>query len=125
MIRKYKNHKGFALVISLLLLLMMTVMGITMVARSNLNTNMSVEYDKSEHIFVAAEAGIEHARRYLENLSSLFHIFWNKGKENKSLRFIDESDLGKTISKIYWIKSMQIVYKSAFDILGIKLIKKM
>ena len=62
---------------------------------------------------------------YLENLSSLFHIFWNKGKENKSLRFIDESDLGKTISKIYWIKSMQIVYKSAFDILGIKLIKKM
>jgi len=70
MIRKYKNHKGFALVISLLLLLMMTVMGITMVARSNLNTNMSVEYDKSEHIFVAAEAGIEHARRYLENLSS-------------------------------------------------------
>ena len=62
---------------------------------------------------------------YLENLSSLFHIFWNKGKENKSLRFIDEGDLGKTISKIYWIKSMQIVYKSAFDILGIKLIKKM
>ena len=70
MINKHKTQKGFALVVSLLLLLMMTVMGITMIARSNLNTNMSVEYDKSEHIFVAAEAGIEHARRYLENLSA-------------------------------------------------------
>ena len=69
MIRMNKSQRGFALVISLLLL-MMTVMGITMIARSNLNTNMSVEYDKSEHIFIAAEAGIEHARRYLENMSS-------------------------------------------------------
>ena len=70
MIHMNKTQRGFALVISLLLLLMMTVMGITMIARSNLNTNMSVEYDKSEHIFIAAEAGIEHARRYLENMSS-------------------------------------------------------
>ena len=66
MIKEHKTKKGFALVISLLLLLMMTMMGITMISRSNLNTNMSVEYDRSEHIFIAAEAGIEHARRYLE-----------------------------------------------------------
>jgi hypothetical protein len=64
-----KTQKGFALVVSLLLLLMMTVMGVAMMARSNLNTNMSVEYDRSEHVFMAAEAGIEHARRYLENES--------------------------------------------------------
>ena len=70
MIKEHKTKKGFALVISLLLLLMMTMMGITMISRSNLNTNMSVEYDRSEHIFIAAEAGIEHARRYLENLSA-------------------------------------------------------
>ena len=70
MIRVQKTQKGFALVTSLLLLLLMTVMGIAMTARSNLNTNMSVEYSRSEHVFFAAEAGIEHARRYLENESS-------------------------------------------------------
>ena len=48
----------------------MTMMGIGMTARSNLNTNMSVDYDRSEHIFFAAEAGIEHARRHLEHGSS-------------------------------------------------------
>ena len=70
MIRVQKTQKGFALVTSLLLLLLMTGMGIAMTARSNLNTNMSVEYSRSEHVFFAAEAGIEHARRYLENESS-------------------------------------------------------
>ena len=70
MIRVQKTQKGFALVTSLLLLLLMTVMGIAMIARSNLNTNMSIEYSRSEHVFFAAEAGIEHARRYLENSSS-------------------------------------------------------
>ena len=69
MMKINKTQKGFALVVSLLLLLMMTVMGVAMMARSNLNTNMSVEYDRSEHVFMAAEAGIEHARRYLENES--------------------------------------------------------
>ena len=85
MINFRSRQKGFALVISLLLLLMMTVMGITMVARSNLNTNMSVEYDKSEHIFIAAEAGIEHARRYLESMSAKNQYPGNiKGPLNKT-----------------------------------------
>ena len=60
------SQKGFALVTALLVLLMMTIMGIAMVNRSTLNTNMSLEYDHSSHVLFAAEAGIEHARRYLE-----------------------------------------------------------
>ena len=70
MIMKQKTHSGFALVTSLLLLLLMTMMGIALTARSNLNSNMSIEYNRSEHVFFAAEAGLEHARRYLENESS-------------------------------------------------------
>ena len=62
---------------------------------------------------------------YLENLSSLFHIFWNMGKEDRDLRFIDDNNIEKTLAKIYWIKSMQIVYRSAFKIIGIKPVKKM
>ena len=64
------SQKGFALVTALLVLLMMTIMGIAMVNRSTLNTNMSLEYDRSSHVLFAAEAGIEHARRYLENQTS-------------------------------------------------------
>jgi len=82
--RMHKAQKGFALVTSLLLMLLMSVMGIGMTARSNLDTNMSVEYDRSEHIFFAAEAGIEHARRHLENGSSQTPPIYpgNPGSEN-------------------------------------------
>ena len=62
---------------------------------------------------------------YLNNLSSLFHSFWNQGKENKSLRLIDKKNLNKTTNKIIWILTLKIVYESAFKILGIKLSKKM
>ena len=62
---------------------------------------------------------------YLEELSTMFHSFWNKGKDDKSLRFIDSSNVNKTIIKIYWIISMQIVFKSAFKLLGIKPIDHM
>jgi len=62
---------------------------------------------------------------YLEDLSSMFHIFWNKGNENKDLRFIDENNYDKTLSRLYWINSFQLILKSAFDIIGIKPIKKM
>ena len=62
---------------------------------------------------------------YLENLSNLFHSFWNKGKEDVNLRFIHDNNFNKTLSKILWIKSMQIVFNCAFKILGIKLLEKM
>ena len=30
---------------------------------------------------------------YLENICAQFHSIWNKGKENQSLRFIDEQNI--------------------------------
>jgi len=56
---------------------------------------------------------------YLEDLSSHFHSFWNKGKEDQSLRFIDEKNINKTISKLIWLESMRITLKQAFNIIGI------
>ena len=58
-------------------------------------------------------------------LCSNFHSFWNKGKDNNNLRFIHEDNYTKTLSKILWIQSMQIVFNCAFKILGIKLLEKM
>jgi len=56
---------------------------------------------------------------YLENLSASFHTFWNKGKDNESLRIIHESNLKMTQSKLIWLESFRIVFKNAFDIIGI------
>ena len=56
---------------------------------------------------------------YLEEISSDFHSIWNKGKDNNSLRFIDEKNIEKTISKIFWLESFRIVLKDIFSIIGI------
>ena len=56
---------------------------------------------------------------YLEDLCSLFHSFWNKGKDHRSLRFIDEADIQKTISKLIWLTYFKKTLKEIFDIIGI------
>ena len=56
---------------------------------------------------------------YIEDISSLFHSFWNKGKENESLRFIDEKNILKTQTKLLWLQSMRIVFENIFNIIGI------
>ena len=56
---------------------------------------------------------------FIEDISTSFHSFWNKGKENKSLRFIDENNILKTKTKLLWLNSMRVVFKNIFNILGI------
>ena len=56
---------------------------------------------------------------YIEDVSTLFHSFWNKGKENESLRFIDEKNIIKTQTKLLWLQSMRIVFENIFNIIGI------
>ena len=57
---------------------------------------------------------------YIEDLSSHFHSFWNRGKSEYSLRMIDTDDKIKTITKLIWIESFRIVLKRAFTIIGIE-----
>ena len=56
---------------------------------------------------------------YLENLSTAFHSFWNKGKEDESFRFLNDNDLIKTNLRIIWLKSFKITLKNCFKIIGI------
>ena len=56
---------------------------------------------------------------YLEEISADFHSIWNKGKDNESLRFIDEKNTEKTISKIFWLESFRVVLKDIFSIIDI------
>ncbi|MDC0057361.1 arginine--tRNA ligase, partial [Alphaproteobacteria bacterium] len=56
---------------------------------------------------------------YLEDLCSHFHSFWNKGKDDQSLRFIDENNVNKTKTKLIWLESLRITLRHAFNIIGI------
>ncbi len=56
---------------------------------------------------------------FIEDISTSFHSFWNKGKDNESLRFIDENNIIKTQSKLFWLQSMRIVFENVFNIIGI------
>ena len=57
---------------------------------------------------------------YLEDLCSSFHSFWNMGKDNDSLRMLDENNLAKTKAKIIWLECFKIVLKDAFNLIGIE-----
>ena len=57
---------------------------------------------------------------YLEDLSSKFHSFWNKGKDNTSLRMIDENNIHKTITTLIWIQAFRKTFYDAFKIIGIE-----
>ena len=62
---------------------------------------------------------------YIEDLSSNFHSFWNMGKDNKNLRFLDLNNKKKTITKLLWIECFRIVLKRCFEIIGIESHEKM
>ncbi len=62
---------------------------------------------------------------YLETLCAMFHSLWNKGKDNKSLRFIDINDINHTKVKLFWLSSFRIIIKDIFSIIGIDAVEKM
>ena len=61
---------------------------------------------------------------YLYELSSLFHSYWNLGKDNTNKRFINEQ---KKISddKLVFLKIISNVIKSGMDIVGVSVPEKM
>ena len=61
---------------------------------------------------------------YLYELSSLFHSYWNLGKENREKRFInDEQQI--TNDKLIFLKAISNVIKSGMDIIGVSTPEKM
>tara|TARA_B100001123_G_C15092223_1_gene940112 strand:- start:666 stop:995 length:330 start_codon:yes stop_codon:yes gene_type:complete len=55
---------------------------------------------------------------YLYELSSDFHSYWNMGKENKNLRFIDTNQKISN-EKLIFLKAISIVIKNGMDIVGV------
>ena len=60
------TEKGFALPIALLLLVVMTLMGLTLVAITSGDIKANSEKDYSQQAFYAAESGITHAKKWMK-----------------------------------------------------------
>lgn len=62
---------------------------------------------------------------YLYELASIFHSLWNKGKENRTMRFIQESDLPNTYARLLLVKATEYVLRSGLSVCGVKAQKEM
>jgi len=61
---------------------------------------------------------------YLYDLSTLFHSYWNMGKENKSYRFLQEGQI-KSNSRLVLLKALSVVIQNGMSILGVSTPKSM
>ena len=61
---------------------------------------------------------------YLYELASLFHSYWNLGKDNHEKRFINEQKK-ITDDKLVFLKVISNVIKSGMDIVGVSIPEKM
>ena len=55
---------------------------------------------------------------YLYELVTLFHSYWNLGKDNKEFRFISENGNFNS-SRLVLLQALAIVIKNAMTILGV------
>ena len=56
---------------------------------------------------------------YLFDLASEFHALWNKGNDHPDLRFLQESNVATSQSKIALIRATAVVISSGLGILGV------
>ena len=61
-----KNEKGFALPLSIMLLVVMTLMGATLISMVSSDIKSNESRDTSSQAFYAAESGISMAKQYLK-----------------------------------------------------------
>ena len=62
---------------------------------------------------------------FLIELASEFHSYWNKGKQNPSLKFIIENDIEITSARISLVKSIACTIEAGLKILSIEPMKRM
>ena len=67
LIKNHKSEKGFALIASLLVLVLMFVLAMALVYKVNTSVKSSSNWQNSQQSFAAAEAGVEAAKRYVQS----------------------------------------------------------
>ncbi len=56
---------------------------------------------------------------YMQNIASLFHALWNKGKLNTNLRFIDTANRKDTVARLSLLMATKNILEDGFDIIGV------
>ncbi len=62
---------------------------------------------------------------YIHDLAAGFHKFWTKGKENPSLRFVNQDSLNVTLTRLALVEAVRQVLKSGLTILGVSAPKEL
>ncbi len=78
--------------------------------------------------FVEAAAKAQEPHRitiFLNDLASAFHASWSKGNEDSKMRYIIESDLNVTNSRLALAKAVQMLIGIGLKILGVKPLEKL
>ncbi len=74
----------------------------------------------------AAEAHEPHRIAfYLQELAAQFHMLWNKGRDEATLRFILASDPDLTRARLALVRGVAIVITSGLAVLGVKPVEEM
>ena len=69
--KKFKNQKGFAIALALLMLVVMSLMGATLMVVAAGDHKRNSNIDTSQQVFYAAESGLSDARVWLSTETSL------------------------------------------------------
>ena len=71
-------------------------------------------------VLQAAEAHEPHRIAfYAHDLATRFHAHWNRGKDLKDLRFVNEKDRNSSYARLGLVASVGLVLASALSILGV------
>ena len=62
---------------------------------------------------------------YLQDLSALFHMLWNKGKDDATLRFIVSGDKSLTQARLALVQGIKHVIASGLSVFGVEPIEEM
>lgn len=62
---------------------------------------------------------------YLQELAAAFHGFWQKGREDESLRFIIENDVKLTKARLCLVRAVAMTLAAGLDVVGISAVEKM
>jgi arginyl-tRNA synthetase len=74
----------------------------------------------------AAEAHEPHRIAfYLQEVAAQFHVLWNKGKDEATLRFILASDAELTRARLALVRGVAIVIASGLTVFGVEPVQEM
>jgi arginyl-tRNA synthetase len=78
------------------------------------------------HVESAAEAHESHrVTIYLHELASEFHTFWNKGRDDTTLRFLIQQDKELSLARLALVKAVATVIASGLAVMGVTPVEEM